>query len=522
MNKKIRKLLITVLMLSSLLRCSALNSQNSDLIPQTISSSSKKKKDPRKVYYIGKIAVTGLVGAVLCSLFGERSKSNNKIGAAQEDVSDRGEDKSNIKSKHIILNDNNKKDINRYIGDNNISEKIKKDLDSKCKYLVYKIDDRKKTLQTTWEGLCFLLGDTNAINYVEENYPEWRTRLSKNSGYGRWRDNTYEKYALMSMAYSLRLAKSENYQADDKSNNELLTRNNIKSPLLWPQSSNFNDRLKKIIIEDEDILRSAEKHFDDLNLKDKKIGFLNAGDPYDPNGFLPNYGNALEEYLSMSTTLVRDLSHKFFRCWNKNEDKFYTTRKNFPPIRDWNEYTPNNIVIERLRSEGRDFYHERGIISKNVHLIRSPGNNMSYNYNKDKKFVWKYPSDNLSNFDVSSNKLGNKTFYVLSIAGLEDRTSELVNKNNHPGSIIYNLWKEIMEKQCRFVLDAFIHEGIKVPFLSAFGTGCFGGNPDMLAEIFMRLLVKEGYADYFDAVVFPIIGLPLTSFKTQKKLLQST
>ena len=53
-------------------------------------------------------------------------------------------------------------------------------------------------------------------------------------------------------------------------------------------------------------------------------------------------------------------------------------------------------------------------------------------------------------------------------------------------------------------MKGFIREGVKVPFLCAFGAGAFGGKASMVAECWRELLIDEGYIHYFDYVVFPI------------------
>ena len=66
------------------------------------------------------------------------------------------------------------------------------------------------------------------------------------------------------------------------------------------------------------------------------------------------------------------------------------------------------------------------------------------------------------------------------------------------------MWKNITKKQCRFILDSFINEGVKVPFLSAFRIGCFGGNINILVDCYKELLIDEGYCEYFYKGIFPI------------------
>ena len=417
----------------------------------------------------------------------------------------------------LILSNNNKLDKEKIdeeflysdSPDKNISE-IKKDLLRKAS----KIKENSKYFNNTWDGLCFLLGK-NATKFVKENYPEWEERLSKKEHYKNWQGHDYERYALMSMAFSLRLAALENYKHNDKKNNELLTGENLpKVKLKFCNNNNNNlwkERLKKVIVEDNDILRSAHKFILNNPGFNSCIGVLNAGDPYEPNGFLPNNGSALEEYLSMNTTLVRDLSGREFRI-NKGNQGFYTTRNIFPPICTWGETPTIENIRKRLIGPDRDFYHEKGIMSRNVRLIRNLGDCSKNNYKSDSSFSWNCTGKTFAEFNPSNNGLGNIKFCILSIAGLEDRSGTILDKfGKYPtdqkkpkGYTIYQTWEKITKKQCEFVLKAFINEKVKVLFLCAFGAGCFGGKASMVAKCFRELLINKGYIDYFDYVVFPI------------------
>ena len=152
--------------------------------------------------------------------------------------------------------------------DKNISE-IKQDLLRKAK----KIKSNSSNFATKWDILCFLLGK-NATNFVKENYPEWEER-TKNISY--WNKDRMD-FALMSIAFSLRLAALENYKHDDKKNNELLIGENLpKVKLKFCNNNNNNlwkERLKKIIVEDDDILRSAHKFILNNPGFNSSIGFF--------------------------------------------------------------------------------------------------------------------------------------------------------------------------------------------------------------------------------------------------------
>ena len=353
-----------------------------------------------------------------------------------------------------------------------------------------------------WEALCHFLGE-KATKFVKENYPEWEKRLNSQS----FRIDGRHFFSLKSIAYSLRLAAEKNYNYLDKNNNELLLGKNLGKIELQKNAHNVKERLEKVIVEDEDILRSAHRFILKNPQFSNCFGILNAGSPYRPNGGLEWGCGALEEYLSMHTTLVRDLSGKAFKVDDKNKDQgFYMEKEDYPPACRYDEDTKNkNTIMQRLE---RDFYYERGIMSKNVKLIRSLGDLDKY-YQNDETFLWKHPDKTFAEFDPPKDGIGTVKFRVLSIVGLEDASTD---QGRQPGildecgeeSEIYKKWEEVTKRQCEFVLKAFIKEKVKVPFLCAFSAGAFGGKAKMVAKCFKELLIDEGYIDHFDYVVFPI------------------
>ena len=390
---------------------------------------------------------------------------------------------------------------------------IIKDLRNKAQKICDASYGKNKDFGNTWEGLKYLLGE-DATKFVETNYPEWKERLTKErQSDWKGKGSGHERFALMSMAYSLRLAAIENYDHSNAENNALLFGQDLPKVNLKNCKNDAKlreERLKKVIVEDNDILRSAHGFISKHPKLANYIGVLNAGDPYEPNGFLPNWGSVLEEYLSMTTTLVRDLSGREFRKGLGNQE-FYTTRKEFPPICGSSEKVmpSEKVIMQRLAGSGRDFYHERGIMSRNVYLIRDLGN-IHNNYQKDPVFPFQNPDKYLTKFNPPKNGIGSVKFRILSIAGLEDRSKKILDTYGK-GTQIYRTWKEITKKQCEFVLKAFIGErnqsgkrSVKVLFLCAFGAGAFGGKASMVAECWKELLIDEGYIDHFDYVLFPI------------------
>ncbi|MBO6126565.1 MAG: hypothetical protein J6P21_00980 [Clostridia bacterium] len=422
----------------------------------------------------------------------------------------------------LILSNKNKIDEgfpDDGLPDENISE-IKQDLLRKAS----KLKSGSNNFATKWDILCFLLGK-NATKFVKENYPEWEER-TKNISYG---NKNRMDFALMSIAFSLRLAALEKYNYLDRKNNELLVGRNLPDVNLMACKNNknlFKIRMNKIIVEDDDILRSAHKFILNHPGFNSRIGFLNACSPHSPNGYLDHGCNALEECFSSMTDLVKALSGKEFRI-GKGTQGFYNNEKDFPGICSSNESPNIDNIRQRLTGPGRDFYHERGIMSRNVRLIRNLGDCIKNNYNSDSSFSWSCPGKTFAEFNPPSDGLGNTRFRILNIAGLEERSRSILDTfGNYPidpkkpnGDTIYQTWEKITKKQCEFVLKAFINEKVKVLFLCAFGAGAFGGKASMVAKCFKELLIDKGYIDYFDYVVFPI-GYDKNNFEAFKSEFQ--
>lgn len=375
-------------------------------------------------------------------------------------------------------------------------DEIKADLASKAESLKRHRRIDGTPLNNPREALCYLLGSQEAVDYADANYPEWKERFEKDP-YNAWGDYTgYENYALMSMAYSLRLARATDYHAEDPSNNELLFKDEGLRPkcqVFWEEG----DALKnKIVIENKTAVQSIDDHYED----GKNLCALNAGDPYEPGGFLPGCGSVVEECYSMQTDDLKDLSHKIFRGDNLNEvfgseHKFYCTRDMYAPLQNFNRLKRYGELSARNASS--QTYATKGIFTHNVRFIRSPQ-------------TWNNPDD-IANFDLSNSKIKNKKFSMLTIAGLEDRARNLLwNIDSGTGALIAaespyrELWKDITMRQCRFILNTMVNRGVDIPVLVAFTAGAFGGDAKIVADCFKKLLIDEGYANYFTKVVFAI------------------
>lgn len=400
----------------------------------------------------------------------------------------------------------------------------------------------RQKFDSVWEALKYLLASDAVIKYVEDNYSEWKIRLSPGGEYNYWVQNRYkcghyQCMQLMSIAYLLRLAALVNYHPVDSGNVRVFKEKDLKAPddlksLDTCEDSNSikKERLKKVIVEDNDILRSAHRFL--LNnpeyCKNGAIGVLNAGDRRLTSGFIPGWGCALEEYLATMTTLLSDISYKAVIAGQSESDDSVFYNRGFEAVCGFKDgRLTSDELLERARKYltgkimPKDFYDV--LVSRNVRLIRGLGDvGIQCYYQEDESFPFNNPTnkDYISYFSPSKDGLGSISFPVVSVGGLEDRFSQnngrrldgalkqhgdkLLDESKPELGTIRDKWKEITKRQCELVLRAFIQEGVKVPFLCAFGAGAFGGDAQLVAECWREVLITEGYINYFDKVVFPI------------------
>ena len=64
----------------------------------------------------------------------------------------------------------------------------------------------------------------------------------------------------------------------------------------------------------------------------------------------------------------------------------------------------------------------------------------------------------------------------------------------------------VTKNKIRLMLSLAAKNDVKNIILGAFGCGVFGNDPTIMSNIFHEILVKEGYSNYFNNVVFAIIN----------------
>lgn len=75
--------------------------------------------------------------------------------------------------------------------------------------------------------------------------------------------------------------------------------------------------------------------------------------------------------------------------------------------------------------------------------------------------------------------------------------------DNRKNSMFYSS-EEIMERRIRKIISLAIDKKNDAIVLGAFGCGVFKNDPDVVSQIFKKILVDEGLKDFFNLVVFPI------------------
>ena len=77
-----------------------------------------------------------------------------------------------------------------------------------------------------------------------------------------------------------------------------------------------------------------------------------------------------------------------------------------------------------------------------------------------------------------------------------------LRKENSDKSII----NQVMEARIRKIIQAAIEENCDCIVLGAFGCGAFRNDPNDVANLFKKVLVDEGYKDYFEKITFAIFS----------------
>jgi uncharacterized protein (TIGR02452 family) len=67
-------------------------------------------------------------------------------------------------------------------------------------------------------------------------------------------------------------------------------------------------------------------------------------------------------------------------------------------------------------------------------------------------------------------------------------------------------YMNVTKNKIRLMLSLAIKNDVKNIILGAFGCGVFNNDPQIMSNLFHEILIREGYSNYFDNVVFAIIN----------------
>ena len=91
---------------------------------------------------------------------------------------------------------------------------------------------------------------------------------------------------------------------------------------------------------------------------------------------------------------------------------------------------------------------------------------------------------------------------VVTIAAINLNTDHYI----HGSNIDENYYEKTTMNKIRLMLSLAIENKVDNIILSSFGCGVFKNNPENISDFFYDILIYEGYANYFDNVVFAIIN----------------
>jgi len=112
-----------------------------------------------------------------------------------------------------------------------------------------------------------------------------------------------------------------------------------------------------------------------------------------------------------------------------------------------------------------------------------------------------YTKDAVFFKDVNYDYMPDTTVDVVTIAAIN------LNSNAKYDDLQTNLdYFNITKNTIRLMLSLAIKNYVKNIILSSFGCGVFGNEPTVMSNLFGEILIKEGYSNYFDNVVFAIIN----------------
>ena len=195
-----------------------------------------------------------------------------------------------------------------------------------------------------------------------------------------------------------------------------------------------------ILVEEDTTFHCAQQ----LVAENKKTAVLNFANAYHPGGGIKNGAMAQEECLCRSSNLYEALTIPYLiRHYYK-----------------WNEKNTGDMASDRI------------IYSPDVTVFKSDD---TYPENLDTWFQVDVITCAAPYFDKSKKK-----------------------------PVTLDKLADVFENRIRNILEVAIANQVDHLVLGAFGCGAFHNPPELVASIFHKLLIEQGYGAYFEKVVFAI------------------
>lgn len=213
-------------------------------------------------------------------------------------------------------------------------------------------------------------------------------------------------------------------------------------------TENFNSMIRNehldkldIVVEENTTFKSAKKHI----ITGKKIAVLNFANPHMAGGGVTNGAMAQEECLCRSSNLYLSLITE-----KANSDYYKYNRKKI-----------GNVFTDRV------------IYSPNVMVIKSD--------------------------DTYPEIMAESDYFNVDVITCAAPITTILLTDKQKKSLEYIFYNRIKN-----IFEVAMYNQVDILILGAFGCGAFNNPPDLVANVFRRLLVDERYQNYFTKVVFAI------------------
>ncbi|GHU54073.1 TIGR02452 family protein [Clostridia bacterium] len=109
--------------------------------------------------------------------------------------------------------------------------------------------------------------------------------------------------------------------------------------------------------------------------------------------------------------------------------------------------------------------------------------------------------------DANGNRLGCAfDADVITCAAPNVGTDEFKGRNPESVEFGHLSYREVLYNRIKNILTVAANNSVKAIVLGAFGCGVFGNDPAIVAQTFRKLLIDEGFRQYFAEVTFAILA----------------